>query len=417
MSFAFTVACALATVSAAPASASAPELVTNPGQTFPVSIGNSLHAGSVSFDSRAMPLGLCTENRTEGTITGPKTVSLTLEWTGCSTGSAEWHSEGSPEGHVVLTGTGTLSYIARSTEQVGIVFAIKEVKIISGTTSIKLRGSLVIPITPLNKETNKFALPVHEKSLGEQEIRSYENENREVVAARPEIDFGTGFKEAGIEVQGANELTTNKSLTIKTPPPPPHPEFILGEGESYPVALEGSYPAAKVSLANAAAIVGCEGASTKGTITGSKALSALTYELQHCKEEASSAECQTTGAEAGHVVLTGSASLFYIKKAEERVALVLTLNEAKITCGTNAYKARGALVIRVTPVGLKTTRPVLTLTRNGEAFENTYTSYENEKGEVIAAKLELQFGTGFKKGMLVTGALQPTANKALTVEG
>jgi hypothetical protein len=404
---------ALGAVGAATASASAPEFAPKAGEIFPISIGNSLHAGSVSFDWPSKTWGTCSENKTEGTITGAKAVSLTLEWAGCSSG---WHSEGSPEGHIVLTGTGTLTYIARSTEQVGIVLAIKEVKLLAtGGTSIKLRGSLVIPITPLNTETTKFALPIHETSLGEQEFGAYENENRETVGARPQIEFGTAFERAGIEVQGGNELTTGKHLTIKTPPPPPLPEFVLGKGEAYPVALEGSSLTAKVSLKSSVSAISCEGVNTKGTITASRTMSVLTYELQHCKS--GTVECQTTGAEAGHVVLTGSAELFYIKKAEERVALVFTLNEAKVTCGSSADKVKGTLVIRVTPVGIKTTQPALTLTRNGEAYENTYTTYENEKSEVITAKFELNFLTGWKKGVLETGELDPTVNKAVTLEG
>jgi hypothetical protein len=272
---------ALGAVAAASASASAPEFVPKAGETFPSSIGNSMHAGSVSFSWPSMTWGTCSENKTQGTITGSKAVSLTLEWAGCSSG---WHSEGSAEGHIVLTGTGTLTYIARSTEKVGIVLAIKEVKLLSGSSYIKLRGSLVIPITPLNTETNKFALPIHEAGLGEQEISTYENENREVTEARPQIEFGTAFKRAGIEVQGGNELTTGKSLTIKMPPPPPLPEFILGEGDTYPVALEGSSPATEVALDSAAGSISCEGVNTKGTITASRALSVLTYELRHCKK-------------------------------------------------------------------------------------------------------------------------------------
>jgi|GEM_PF-7077774 hypothetical protein len=405
---------ALAAASAS-AWAASPEFVPQAGQTFPISIGNSLHTGTVTFSWPSMIWGKCSENKTEGTITGAKAVSLTLEWAGCSLG---WHTEGSPEGHIVVTGTGSLRYISRAKEQVGVVLAIKEVKILSGGEYIKMRGSLVIPITPLNTETGKFTLPIHEKSLGEQEFGSYENESREVITARPEIEYGTSLKRAGIEVTGSNELTASKSVTIKTktPPPPPLPAFALGEGITYPVALEGSAPTAKVALESAAGVLSCEGANTKGTISAGRTLSSLTYELQHCEEKGTT-ECQTTGAEAGHIVVTGSASLVYIDKAEELVGLVYNLNEAAVTCGTAIVKARGTLVIPITPIAIKTTHPILTLTRDGEAYENTYTTYENEKGEATTTKLELNFQTGYKKGLLETGELQLTSNKVLTVEG
>jgi hypothetical protein len=394
--------------------AASPEFVPKAGENFPISIANSLHAGTVSFSWPSMTWGTCSSNKTEGTITSAKAVSLTLEWTGCSSG---WHSEGAPEGHIIVTGTGSLSYISRSSGQVGVVLAIKEVKLLTGSSYIKLRGSLVIPITPLNTEASKFALPIHEKGLGEQEFASYESESGKVIEARPQIEFGSAFKKAAIEVQGSNELTTGKPLTIKTktPPPPPLPEFILGEGVTYPVALEGSSPATKASLQSAAGNVGCEGVNTTGTISASKTLSLLRYELQHCKKGAT--ECQTTGAESGQVVVTGSANLVYINKAEELVGLVFNLSEATVTCGSSVEKARGTLVIPVTPIGIKTTHPALTLTRNGEAYENTYTTYENEKGEGITTKLELNFGTGYKKGLLETGELEQTTSKTLTIEG
>jgi hypothetical protein len=403
---------ALAAASAS-AWAASPEFVPKAGESFPVSIGNSLHTGTVSFSWPTMTWGTCSSNKTEGTITGAKAVSLTLEWAGCSSG---WHSEGAPEGHIVITGTGTLTYIARSSSQVGVVLAMKEVKLLTGGSYIKLRGSLVIPISPLNTQSSKFALPIREKGLGEQEFSSYENESREVVEARPQIEFGTASKRAGIEVEGSNELTTGKLLTIKTPSPPPLPEFVLSEGGTYPVALEGSFATAKVGLESAAGDVSCEGIYTSATISTSKTLSVLQYELQHCKKGAT-VECQTTGAAAGHVVITGSANLAYIKKAEERVGLVFALSEAAVTCGSSVEKVRGTLLIPVTPVGVNTTHPILTLTRNGEAYENAYTTYENEKGEATVTKLELNFGTGYKKGLLETGELEQTANKALTIEG
>jgi len=407
---------ALGAVAASAASAATPSFVLKAGESFPTSLGSSMHAGSVSFAWPTMTWGTCSENATEGTITGPKTVSLTLDWAGCSSG---WHSEGSAEGHVVLTGTGTLTYIKRSPEQVGIVVAIKEVKIISGGSSIKLRGSLVIPVTPLGKETSKLALPIHTKSLGVQEFTSYENEKLETIEARPEIEFGSAFKQAGIELQGGNELTTGTPLTIKvvTPPPPPAlPEFVLGKGEAFPVSLEGSSPAAKTGLYSAAGDIGCEGVNSKGTISASRSLSSLTYELEHCKEVASGTECQT-GTEAGHVALTGTGELFYIKKSEENVGLVFTVSLAKITCGSTKVKAEGKLVIPVTPIGAKTKLLTFTLTRIGGTDENSYTKYENEKGEATTTELELNFGSGYKKGALETGELDPTASKALTVEG
>jgi hypothetical protein len=412
-------ALAVAAVGAASASAWTlqPEFVLKPGSYFPASIEGSMHAGKVSFDWPTTNWGTCTENKTSGTITSAKAATLTLEWAGCSSGSTQWHSEGAPEGHIVLTGTGHLNYISSSPEKVGIVLAIKEVKLLLGTTSIMLKGSLVIPVSPTNTETSKLGLPVHETGPGEQEYNSYENEAHKVVEARPLIEFGTAVKKAGFEIEGSNERTVGKTLTVWTSPlgsPPPKPEFVLGEGESYPVATESAAPATKATLGSAAGTIACEGTNTKGSITGSTAGS-QSLEFQHCKENES--ECRTAGAGAGVIDLGGTATLAYIAKSEHRVGIVFKPEAAEITCGSSKDKLQGALVIPASPLGIKTTTLSISLTRNGTAYENTYTSYENEKGEKIAAKLELNFGTGYKKGFLETGELNPALNKALTVTG
>jgi hypothetical protein len=408
---------ALGAVAAASASALTPEFALKPGGAFPVSIGNSLHTGEVSFDWPAMNWGTCTKNKTEGTITGTKAVSLTLEWTGCRAGqTGQWHSEGAPEGTIVVTGTGTLAYISRSTGQIGIVFAIKEVKLLFGSGYIMLRGNMMIPVNPLNTETNKFAMPIHETGEShEQEVRSYETEGGVVVPVQPEIVFGNTFKRAGIELQGGNELTTNQVLAVKALSPPPNPQFSLGGNDAFPVALEGSSPTRKTTLESASGVMSCEGVNTKGTITGKTTVSPLTYELRHCKR--GTEECKTAGAEAGAVVLTGSANLFNIKKSEDLVGLVFTIGETNVTCPSAELKVRGTLVVPVTPVGNRTKQLTLTLNKapGEETFQDTYITYENEKEEVISTKLELNFGTGYKRGLLGTGGLELTANKAVMV--
>lgn len=388
-------------------------------ESFPISIENSLHAGSVAFEWPTQTWGTCTENKMTGTITNPSTVALTLEWTGCKGGGTQWHSEGAPEGHVVVTGTGRLNYTSWSTGKVGIVLAITPVKLILGGSSITLRGNLVIPVSPTNTEVSKLALPVHESGLGEQEFVSYENEAHEVKEARPQIEFGATSKKAGIEIAGSNELATGKKVTVwtgPTAPPPSRPEYALGAGK-FPVTLEGSAPAAVVNLGNAAGGVECTGVTVKGTITGSTS-GTRSLELQHCKKSGGAKNCNTTGSAAGVISLSGTESLAYISKAEQRVGSVFTPELAEFECeGGFKNKLKGALVIPVSPVGIQTTALTMNITRKGTEYENTYTTYENEKGEKITAKLEFNFGTGYKKGFLETGELDPNLSQALTVTG
>src|ERR1700722_5986380 len=158
---------ALGALAAASASASTlqPEFVPGPGASFPVAIENGMHAGRVSFEWTSTDWGTCSEKRRSGKIISAGPASLTLEWAGCSSKETRWHTEGAPEGHVVITGIGHLNYISSSPAKVGLVLAINETKLIAGSSYIKLRGSLVIPVGPLNTEAVKLGLPTHEHGL------------------------------------------------------------------------------------------------------------------------------------------------------------------------------------------------------------------------------------------------------------
>jgi hypothetical protein len=403
----------LGAVGVASASAATPEFTLKAGESFPASIGSTLHAGKVTFGWNTQLWGECSENKTEGSITGAKTASLTLEWAGCRDGTTSEHSEGAAEGHIVVTGTGQLTYISRDAEQVGIVLSLKEAKVwIGGSEDIILNGSLLIPITPLNSETSKLALPIHSVGLGVQEVITYEAEGRYQLSAFPLILFGTSSKSAGLEVSGTNELTTGKSVTVSASPPPVRPELVLGEGGKYPVSLDGPSPTTKAKLETVAGVISCEGVNTKGSITSGTAAS-LVLELGHCAE--GERECSTPDSEGGDLVLEGSAGLYYIKKAEKRAGLVIALEAAEIHCETSLVKVQGKIVMPLTPVSTKGTVFALSLTRNGEAVEDAYSSYENESGEVVATKFEANFGTGYKKALLEEGSIPLLTNKIATV--
>jgi hypothetical protein len=405
---------------ASASAASQPQFVLKAGESFPASIGSSLHAGSVSFAWPTQTWGTCNADGVSGSITGPTSAALTFEWTGCSSGSAQWHSEGAPEGHVVISGTAHLDYTSWSAEKVALVLPLNEVKLISGGSSIKLRGNLVVPVGPTDTETTKLGLPIHEKGLGEQEFAAYENEAHQSVEARPQIEFGSVAKKAGIEIQGADELTVSKHVTVWTSPlgsPPPRAEYVLGSGSSFPVTLGGTAATAAASLGSAAGAITCSGADVRGTITASTSGGVQALELEHCKTPSGASDCTSTGAGPGIVSLAGTSSLAYISKAEGRVGMLFSFEPAEIACGTVKDHLKGELVIAVSPVGVQTSTLDLGLTRKGLEYENTYTSYENEKGERIATKLEANFGTGYKKAYLETGELAPTLNKSLTVTG
>jgi hypothetical protein len=223
-----------------------------------------------------------------------------------------------------------------------------------------------------------------------------------------------------IVVENVNGKAEGSEETFTTTAPAVLPQFVLPEGEAFPVSLEGSLSFAKINLTSTVAHIACEGLKSKGSITSAKALS-LTLELKDCVRAGE--KCNTEGAEAGLVVLPWNATLVYIDKAKKEVGVLLELAKTTIIkCGVEPreveVKAKGSLIVPVTPVNTKTSKVDLaTLKGNGEGKQEV-TEYESEIGEVEKAKLEVTAGGTTAQGAVeVPEPLDLTANKSLTIEG
>jgi DNA-binding beta-propeller fold protein YncE len=217
----------LGAVASASALAAPPEFVPKSGESFPIKLEDGMHAGFAAFRTE-LEFGSCSENRTTGEATGPKTIPLTLEWAGCKDGSSSMTSEGAASGHIVIPGTGTLVYIDKATGQVGVLLTLKEVKIEIGTTQLALKGSVVIPVSPTNTESESLDLPLHEgKNAGQQEYSGYENEKGEQKFATLEVVIAKKAAPASIEIAGTNQMEIKpesfsqavKVSTAMAPPP------------------------------------------------------------------------------------------------------------------------------------------------------------------------------------------------------
>jgi hypothetical protein len=194
------------------------------------------------------------------------------------------------------------------------------------------------------------------------------------------------------------------------------PEFVPAEGGKLPIALEGSLPTGKGGITSGSekANLLCEGIYAKGEITGAKTAS-LSIELRDCKDGAGYyCEFGEKGSDVEY--FSGSASLAYLNKAKKEVGLVLTQKRIKGDCISESAWIQGGLIIPITPVNTKTSKPTFTIRGNGKGVQE-FQSYENEKGEVVKSHLELNLGSGPIMAALETGALSLTASKALTVEG
>jgi hypothetical protein len=224
-----------------------------------------------------------------------------------------------------------------------------------------------------------------------------------------------------IMVSNVNGKAEGSEETFTTTAPVTVPQFVLGEGEAFPVSLEGSLPYATINLTSTVANIACESLKSKGSITGAKALS-LTLELKDCATSAG-VKCRTEGAEAGLVVLPWNGRLVYISKAKTEVGVLLELAKTTmIKCveGSSELEvtARGSLIVPVTPVNTKTTFVHLAVLKGNGKGKQELTEYESEIGEVQKTEFALKAGGTTAAGALeVPEALDLTANKPLTIEG
>ena len=222
---AFVAVLALGAVVAASAMAAAPpEFKTGTGENFPVKFEKH-GTGEPRLETKARQWILCGESKTTGEITAAKTVSVKMEWTNCfgPLRESQVNSKGSPAGTVVIKGSGSLVFINKAKEQVGIALKLEETTVENPAKEYEfiLLGHLVVPITPLNTKTFEVDLPLHAKSAGTQEFTTYENEKGETVSAFPEFDFGGGFETASYVMSGEDAMSLSKALTVATSIAPP----------------------------------------------------------------------------------------------------------------------------------------------------------------------------------------------------
>jgi hypothetical protein len=77
-----------------------------------------------------------------------------------------------------------------------------------------VRGSVVIPVTPINTKTSKVDWVIKGNGKGKPNVTSYENEKGEVKKAKLEVESVDGSRENAMEVNEELDLTASKLLTV-----------------------------------------------------------------------------------------------------------------------------------------------------------------------------------------------------------
>jgi hypothetical protein len=190
-----------------------PEFVLGEGSVFPDAFEGGALAAKVSISNPVEAL-TCEGATARGSVTGAKSLSLTLELKRCANASEECKTPGAGAGVEILSGTGGLFYIAKAEKRAGVPFALTATEIVCGTLKVKVRGTIVIPINPTNTKTTKLTLPFTGNGSGRATYTTYENEKGEVIKAKLEANFGSGYKESALELAETLEPTASEALTI-----------------------------------------------------------------------------------------------------------------------------------------------------------------------------------------------------------
>ena len=201
--------CVIGAVASASASAALPEQVPASGKL-------TISSGASVFETKAGEKVSCTKDSGSGEITGPKTSTATATFEGCSAsliGIKVKCQTGAIEGNIVTELKNELAYINKAKKEVGLDSVLaKELTIKCGTfETLKVKGSTVCPVSPINTKTKTLTLSC-KQTKGVQSPTEFENEKGEKVKDITETK-GEGLKSFGFEQSG---LTSTETLTLAT---------------------------------------------------------------------------------------------------------------------------------------------------------------------------------------------------------
>jgi hypothetical protein len=195
----------------------------NPKPAFAVKAGEKLteleYNGSFGTTDWAQGASSfeCTSGSIQGSATGPKTLTAKVVFHECKSGMLTCQSGTAPVGEVITEELqGTLVYLSKAAKTAAVVFKAKTGE---NWTTLRncmflfndvVRGSLVVPVEPVNVMKFNLATKQLSEKEGKQEITEYENAFGEKASGHLETSPGG---ELGWDIP-ALTLTTNKQVEI-----------------------------------------------------------------------------------------------------------------------------------------------------------------------------------------------------------
>ncbi|HEV7529365.1 MAG TPA: hypothetical protein VGO29_10770 [Solirubrobacteraceae bacterium] len=324
----------------------------------------------------------------KGELTGSKVATLALTFVSCSGFEGKCTTAGAKEGEIKTSELEAKPFYINKKQEVGVLLQVK------GTGSfaefncgpeakketVKIRGSLVAPITPFNVSTTAFQLNIAGAG-GVQKPTEYENEKAEAVKATLEVEGSgvTPFAFEQAELAGpAAELVTSKAATVLAQPASRGlPEFeAVQEGKkvSYPVAFEGKFVEETPRILLPDRVTSYGSAKVTGLIVGPNDVANVVMTFQ----EPGGLGAHCTNAPE-HVLVTRALKgrLGYLHKSTKEAGLLLepTVSPvAKCEGGAIAEEYIGSTIAKIAPGGELGTQLKLTF---NDARETT--KFEGEE--------------------------------------
>ena len=193
------------------------------------------------------------------------------------------------------------------------------------------------------------------------------------------------------------------------------PDLAVSLGGSYPLRMITILKERTMQISNPVELLKGEGLTLEYTFNGLGSTGRFEFTLKKFENAVGKKSCKTEGDAAGEVLMKGTVDLVLVKlPAEGELALgALYLLEAlTIECGELKIKVKGSFIgdgneagslENVQYIGLN-----IPLLGNG-AGKPAWTKYYNAAGEEKHAKLETNFGTGFKESAFEAGEVAATA--------
>jgi hypothetical protein len=158
--------------------------------------------------------------------------------------------------------------------------------------------------------------------------------------------------------------------------------------------------------------IGCSSNTSDGTVAAGKKEGQYHSHIKECR--LGSSTCQTAGDAAGVVLLLGEWHLVLTVVNSSDVRLIwFPIEEISVTCGLINVKLRGGILGQITAGTGETHFKVSVLVKEGK---QEFTEYENDTGEKVKLKFEVNAGLGFVNATEELEKDELTSEKATKLE-